>query len=237
MPAICAHSLNVLLILLILHSPSKVSAQSEGKPPKTKVALTYYLDTRSFNTLTLLTNTTNLPAGFNIFGFVDLLSEQKNADQRFDMTRYFLEYRLRRNIDPDWIFGLNGVGLETEYNDGSGTNNSVLRFGANYTHEIPSFTNQQGWWQWRYFPVETDGTGTQLGAAWSIPILNWIFISGFADLNINDIGDDNWVIEPQLNFKITETFDLVLEGRFNEIEESTTGKDGLGVSGGIKVKF
>jgi len=232
----------MLLIILMALLPARVFAEpSQSEKPnnssKTKVDLSYYFDSRDFNSLTLLTRTTNLPSGFNIFGFIDLLGEQKNADQRFDLTRYFIEYRLRRNIDPEWIFGLKGVGLEAEYNDATGKDNSVMRFGVNYTHKIPSFANRQGWWEWRFLPIETDGTGSQIGASWFIPILDWIYISGFADLNLNDDADDIWIIEPQLNFKITETFDFVIEGRYNEIEDSIPEKDGLGVAVGLKVKF
>ena len=49
--------------------------------------------------------------------------------------------------------------------------------------------------------------------------------------------DDRWVIEPQINFIVNKTVDLVLEARFNEFKDNYDALDGFGVAGGLKLKF
>jgi len=99
---------------------------------KSSVSLTYYFDSRDYNTLNIVTSFPDLPAQFIIWGFMDLHGDQKNSSQRFDLTRYFLEYRLSRPIFSNSVNFLKGIGLEAEYNDFNGSHNSVVRFGPTY---------------------------------------------------------------------------------------------------------
>ena len=52
-------------------STSKESPQSPTSTiaKKTKVILSYYFDSRDYNTMNVLVNSTALPWGFNVFGF------------------------------------------------------------------------------------------------------------------------------------------------------------------------
>ncbi len=225
-------ALSLLLSLLIC---STIAEGNDRKPAK--VYLTYYFDSRDYNTLNIQTSLPDLPWGFNIWGFVDFHSEQKNADQRFELTRYFIEYRLKRPLFPNANGAWKGLGFELEYNDLNGTDNTVVRPGFTYKHPVPSIHGDKSWFEWRYHPYETDGSGSQISVIYLLHLTDRIYISGFADLNLEEDSDDRWVIEPQINFKINETFDLVLETRYNEIEDANTSLDGFGVAGGLKIKF
>jgi len=65
----------------------------------------------------------------------------------------------------------------------------------------------------------------------------YISISGFADLNLEENGTNRWVAEPQMNIRLSDNVDLVLEGRLNEFESANPNLDGSGVAGGLKYKF
>ena len=86
-------------------------------------------------------------------------------------------------------------------------------------------------------PYETDGSGAQVSVIYTFWLVKGIYISGFADYNLDEDVPDRWVAEPQLNFILNETFDLILEGRINETEEASSSLDGFGVALGVKVKF
>ena len=87
------------VLILTLAASGAVSGE-ESTPRKTSSKTTYYLDSRDFNTAALFASTSGLPLGLSVWGFVDLHSDQKNSSDRFDASRYFLEYRLRRALDP-----------------------------------------------------------------------------------------------------------------------------------------
>ena len=145
---------------------------------------TYLFDHREYNTLTISGGFKNLPLGFNAWGFIDIHSDQNNESNRFDFTRYFLEYRLRRTLDPEWVFGVKGLGLEVEYNDSNGANNNLLRFGVNYKHDITLIAGQKSWLQWRYFPIQTNQYArSQASVAYRFGLTERLYISGFADFN------------------------------------------------------
>jgi len=199
---------------------------------------TYLFDHREYNTLTLSGGFKNLPLGFNAWGFVDIHSDQNNESNRFDFTRYFLEYRLRRTLDPEWVFGVKGLGLEVEYNDSNGANNNLLRFGVNYKHDIPLIAGQKSWLQWRYFPIQTDQyTRSQAGIVYRFGLTERLYISGFADFNIDENGKNRWVTGPQLNYEIIDNVNFVLEGRINEYEGTNGKLSATGVALGLKVLF
>ena len=49
-----------------------------------------------------------------------------------DFTRYFMEYRLSRHLEPGWVLGIEGLGIMAEYNDFNGPDNNLARFGPYY---------------------------------------------------------------------------------------------------------
>jgi len=199
---------------------------------------TYLFDHREYNTLTISGGFKNLPLGFNVWGFIDIHSDQNNESNRFDFTRYFLEYRLRRTLDPEWVFGVKGLGLEVEYNDSNGANNNLLRFGVNYKHDIPLIAGQKSWMQWRYFPIQTNQYArSQAGIVYRFGLTERLYISGFADFNIDENGKNRWVAEPQLNYEIIDNVNFVLEGRINEYEGTNEKLSATGVALGLKVLF
>ena len=214
----------------------QVDTQTET-PIELKVGLTYYFDTREYNTLNILTSVSDLPADLKIWGFIDIHGDQNSGDRRFQLTRYFLEYRLSRSIFPKGDSVIKGLGFEAEYNDFDGPDNDVLRLGLTYKHSIPFLINSKSWLQWRYHPYETDNTGSQVSVIYSLFLTERIYISGFADLNLEDNKEDRWVVEPQINFIVNESLDVVIEARYNEFEKSNPALDGFGIASGLKIKF
>lgn len=199
--------------------------------------LTYYFDTREYNTLNFVTGLSNLPGAIKLWGFVDLSGKQRSGNDRFDITRYFLEYRLSKSIFPSSHRIIKNIRFEVEHNDSNGPDNDVLRLGLTFKHSIPFLAEKNSWLQWRYHPYETDGTGSQVSVIYFLTLTERIFINGFADLNLENGADDRWVVEPQINFVLTDSLDLVLEPRYNEFEDANKTVDGFGIAGGFKIKF
>jgi len=202
---------------------------------KTSANLAYYWDNRDFTTLNLLTSTTGLPYDFSIWGFIDLHGAHKSSST--DLSRYFIEYRLNRKIDRDWVGGLEGLGFQTEFNDSESPSNNLLRFGLTYRHSLPEFFGQEGWLQWRGFPYETDGSGQQASVIYFLPLYERVWISGFADINFRESQKNIWVIEPQLSYKFSERFSLLLEYRYNGFEDINPTVQGEGVALGVEISF
>lgn len=220
-------------------SQNRQKTSSNTPKPEKPISgsLSYYFDSREFNTLNIVTSIKGFPLGFNIFGFIDLHGDENKPSERFDITRYFIEYRLRRTLDPDWVFGIEGIGVEAEYNDLNGPDNSLVRFGVNYKHKFKLFNGRTHWLQWRFLPGGTERAGKQLSLVNFISISPRFFISGFSDYNIFNNSRNKWVSEQQLNFILNKTIDIVLEGRYNGFEDENPKLDGYGIAGGIKIKF
>ena len=223
----------------VLGSTEKNSIKGKGivksSSHKTSASMAYYWDNREFTTLNLLTSTTGLPYDFSIWGFIDLHGSHKSSST--DLSRYFIEYRLNRKIDRDWVGGLDGLGFQTEFNDSESLSNNLLRFGLTYRHSLPEFLGQKGWLQWRGFPYETDGSGQQASLIYFLPLHERVWISGFADINFRESQKDVWVIEPQLTYKFTDRFSLLVEYRYNGFEDMLSSVQGEGVALGIEVTF
>ena len=223
----------------VLGSTEKNSIKGKGivksSSHKTSASMAYYWDNREFTTLNLLTSTTGLPYDFSIWGFIDLHGSHKSSST--DLSRYFIEYRLNRKIDRDWVGGLDGLGFQTEFNDSESLSNNLLRFGLTYRHSLPEFLGQKGWLQWRGFPYETDGSGQQASLIYFLPLHERVWISGFADINFRESLKDVWVIEPQLTFRFTDRFSFLVEYRYNGFEDKLSSVQGEGVALGIEVTF
>ncbi len=203
----------------------------------TRVNLSYYFDNRNYNTMNILLNSTGLPWGFNIFGFTDLHGTEGQSSNRFDLTRFYHEYRLRRPIEPDWLWGIKGFDVELEYNDGNGPNNSIARAAIGYQHSVPFLDKGKSWLQWRILPWRSDGKGWQLSNTHFFVLTDRIKLIGFADYNIMNRSPNQWVVESELSYTLTDTFDLIVEGRFNGFEEANPSLDGVGAAGGIRIKL
>jgi hypothetical protein len=239
----------LIYIFLLIHLPVASFAETDQNKSKSdieshkllrgknKIDITYYFDSRDYNTLNILTLFPDLPLDLKIFGFVDFHGEQNQSDNRFDLTRYFMEYRLGRPLFPKSSGWIKGLGIEAEYNDFNGQRNHVSRFGATYKHKLPLLGNSKSWLQWRYHPYETDGSGSQASVIYFISLTEDFFINGFADVNFIEDGRDRWLLEPQLNYKLTDLIDAALEFRYNEFEDANPKLDGVGVAVGLKLKF
>ncbi len=214
-----------------------VSAAQPAKAPTGSAALTYYFDNRDYGTINVVTSGRDLPLGLNVWGFVDLHASQDGGDERVDGTRYFTEYRLRRALPADMLFGLQGFGAELEYNDFNGADNNGVRVGTTYRRSLRFLPGGKGWLQVRAHPYETDGSGWQTSLIYSLPISDAVLISGFADLNVDSQGPNRWVAEPQLNVRVHSRLDLALELRYNGYEDANADLDGYGVAFGGKVRL
>jgi len=237
-----------LPLLLILFFPTasfssskqtstQTSKQKDTSQKKNVIEFSYYFDSRDYNTVNILTLFPNLPFDLNIFGFVDFHGNQNEPENRYDLTRYFMEYRLGRPLFPKSSGWIKGLGIEAEYNDFNGQRNHVSRFGFTYKHKFKLFNNKKSWLQWRYHPYETDGSGSQASLIYFIGLTEGLFINGFADINFIEDGKDRWLLEPQLNYKLTDLIDAAIEFRYNEFEDANSKLDGVGIALGLKFKF
>ena len=198
-------------------------------------SIAYYFDSRDYNTLAVNTSA-RLPLGFKLWGFTDFNGSQNN-DNRYDLDRFFMEYRLMHEIPEDWIFGVKGVGLLTEFNNLNGSDNDLFRFGPYISRVVKLPREKEAKFQLRVFPYETESDNRQLSLSYFVPFSDRWSLSGFADINFIDGGSDRWVIEPQLNYKMNESMDLLLEYRYNGFEASNPNLKGSGVAMGVNIKF
>ncbi len=201
----------------------------------TKVNLSYYFDSRDFNTMNVLVNSTALPWGFNVFGFTDFHGTENVPTERFELNRFYHEYRLRRPLDDLPFMPIKGFDLEFEINDSNLPKDGVARLGIGYQHSVPFL--KKGWLQWRILPWRSDGKGWQLSMTHFLALTERIKLIGFADYNIMNDRPNEWVWESELSFTLTNTFDLIVEGRYNGFQEAIPGLDGVGVAGGIRIKL
>ena len=208
---------------------------AEGAPTAAKVG--YYVDSRDFNTIYLELSTGRLPFGLFLWGFTDFNADQDNPDARFDPTAHLSRYNLSYGLDPKWVKGIEGLGLQLEYFDLTGKVNNLLRWGPTYRHNLPKILGPEGWLLWRFFPVESDGSGSMAGLVFHVPITDRIFIDGFTDLHIDPSKAPIWVAEPQLNLKLSDQIALVLEFRYDGFLGPIPGLDAFGVAPGIHVVF
>ena len=149
---------------------------------------------------------------------------QHDDTRQYDLDSFYTEARLTHTLHR-------GLGVQAEYGDGSGRDNSVGRFGLVYKVPLAShFVSLRG------FPLETDGDGGQLSAAWSFsPLDPRIFIEGFLDYNFSQNGK-RIVSESQLRYMLDRQLGLTLEYRLNEFL-SGPGQDDTGLALGLYYSF
>lgn len=122
----------------VVTSSTEVDSDAEAAEPAPETngervgpfaaGISYYYDSRDFTTLNITLFSGRFPAGFNFWGFIDIHADHNAGRERFQLSRYFLEFRVRwqaRGV-------LTGFGLEAEVNDLQGAGNEVFRFGVNY---------------------------------------------------------------------------------------------------------
>lgn len=198
-------------------------------------SIAYYFDSRDYNTLAVNT-AADLPLDFKLWGFTDFNGNQ-NEGSRYDLERFFMEYRLLHEIPEEWIFGVKGVGVLAEFNNFNGSDNDLFRFGPYVSRKMELPWGKVAKFQLRIYPYETESDNQQLSLSYFIPFSDKLSLSGFADINFIDGGSDRWVIEPQLNYKMNESMDLLLEYRYNGFEASNPNLKGSGVALGVNIKF
>lgn len=224
---------NVLVLLLACQLISICSAaddryQREGLA---KVSVAYLLDERDFNTASLFIASTRPLFGFSLFGFTHWHGDQ-GSPRSTDLTRSFSEYRLTYR-DLGKRLNISGLSGQIEVNAFTPSGKDLARFGLVYKHSV----FQQGWLKWRVFPYETDGDGGQFSLVYKMPLSRGMHISGFADYNIKEHSDNRWVIEPQLNIRLTDRITGVIKFRYNEFQKANPNLDGSGTAIGLRVKL
>lgn len=217
-----------VILFLVIHT-----SHSQEKAVNNSIA--YYFDSRDYNTLSVNTSA-SLPSGFKLWGFTDIHGNQ-NTGSRYDLDRFFMEYRILHKIPEQWIFGLKDVGILAEYNNFNGSNNDLFRCGPYISRKIPLPWGTKGSLQLRAFPYETESHNKQLSLSYLIPFTDRFSLSGFADLNFLDGGTNRWVIEPQLNYKINTRVTLLLEYRYNGFESSNPTLRGSGAALGVNISL
>ena len=229
---------NIVLASLLVSACLFKSAFAETEKPLwvPKVQTTYYFGSRDYNSLTIQSSV-DLPLSFNFWGFTDIRGNQNEPDKRFVFKRSFMEYRLRRKLDPEWVLGIKGFGVDVEYNGRNGKDTTVLRYGLTYRHSLAMLFDKTSWMRWRYLPIETFERGQQTSIAYRLGFTSHLFLTGFSDYNFDRAGKPKWVAESQLNYLVNNDLDIVLEFRYNGFEEDIPRLKGFGVAPGIKLKF
>lgn len=197
-------------------------------PPR--VELSYFADTRQYNTLTLTTSAHSLPFDMSVWGFVDLHSQQNTAASRFDITRYFLDYRLTVPVP-----NIQGLGLVAKVTDMPGDYNALLRGGISYNQSFSAIGS--GWLQFQGFGYQSNAAGYLMSVACSQKLDLPLVITGFADYNISNTQSPVWVTETQFNYPLSSHYWAQVEVRYNGYEAKTPGMDGFGVALGLMLSL
>lgn len=198
---------------------------------QTQVSTSYYWDNRNFNTAQIALSAKQLGNGFSVWGFTDLHARQQTED-RYDLETSFSEYRLSNNRLANWT-GIANLDLQLEYNDFTpGNDNSTWRGGFTYRTAWSEGT----WTQLRIFPLQSRDMG-QISLTYYWSISDKVKLSGFADYNFVDNGSNQWVVEPQFNFRLSKHLWALLEYRYNGFQDENINLDGSGLAAGLRFDF
>jgi hypothetical protein len=124
---------------------------------------------------------------------------------------------------------MDGLGLEVEYNYISSGSTNVWR-GA-LTYKLPVGDRLKI--QLRNLPIQNIDD-EQVSISYFYSINEKLNITGFADYNVRDGKKNQWVIEPQLNYKFAKHNWFILEYRYNGFEDDNPNLDGSGWGAGLK---
>ncbi len=140
------------------------------------------------------------------------------------MVRHFMEYRFRWSAPG----AAKSFGLEAEYNDASGTDNSVVRGGATWRFNVPIL--KRSWLQFRILPVQSRGEASQFSIIHKLHLANRVSLIGFSDLNVPwDGGPSRVVAESQLTYHLSPAIGIGIEARYNGFEDANENLDGIGI--------
>lgn len=201
------------------------AAVSHAAPVLAATDLSYHVDSRGYNTFGIVTGAP-LTKNWNLWGFTDFHGNQNSG--RSDLSHYFMEYRVNYDLIqvPNSI---NGLTLEAEYNGFAGLNNDLVRFGLTTT-----WATMLGAYHLRYHPNDTTkDDNSQVSLTHQIYLTDRVDLWGFYDYNILDSQKNEWVWETWLNYKLTESFTLSLEYRWNGFEDSVQDWRGDGIAVGV----
>ncbi len=173
------------------------------------------LDTRGFTFLNF-TGASRLPAGFNLWGFIDLESTDAEGNRKTDLNKFFTEIDLKREV---WK-GLGGI---AEYNDGSGRRDNVGRFGAYYAPTWAWLKKIDLVMQTKWFPIGTEESRRQGSLGWNWTpryILDGRFsMGGFYDLNFNEVDGEyrkQTVSDTSFRFRLLGNLNAIVKYRYNQ---------------------
>lgn len=193
----------------------------------------YQFDTRDFNTFHAM-GSARLPAGLNIWGFVDFEAIEDAPGTRGDIAKFFYEIDLRRKV---W----NDFGLIAEVNEFAGSDNTLGRFGLFYMPTFDWLKEHSLFVLIKGFPIETDKKGGQISLALNKSFPNIlggrISIGGFVDFNFDSgLTEDetNVLTEWQLRVRVLGGLHAIAEVRLNQFLLSDQD---LGVGLGVQYRF
>ncbi len=201
---------------------------------KAKLSIEYQFDTRGFNTLNF-TGSAPLPAGFNIWGFVDFESPDGGPDDsRYDTSEFFFEIDIKRKIWRD-------LGVIVEINETQGVDNALSRTGLFWTPQGQFLKDHNLFFFVKIFPLESDGRGYQISFAWNKKFPEFLdgrfSIGGFFDANFdNGPGKDKVEIvsDTQFRYHLIDGLHLLAEFRYNEF---LGAKKDVGFGFGVQYHF
>lgn len=193
----------------------------------------YQFDTRGFNTVHLM-GSARLPAGFNLWGFVDFEAGKNAGGSRGDSASFFYEIDLRRKVWRDF-------GIVAEVNDAAGSRNALVRAGLFYMPSCAFLSENATFLLVKGFAYESDDKGGQVSLALNKGFPGFLdgrlSAGGFVDVNIDsgrDENDANVVTEWQVRFRVLGGLHALAELRFNEF--LSAGRD-LGAGLGFRYAF
>ncbi len=201
-----------LLVGVILTCVAHVDASQQ----RSFVRGLYYLDSREFNTFNLTAIAPDIGMGWSYFGLIDLHSTQKDAKNRFDLTRFLLDTNVAHPIHE-----VPGLSTVIRYLDFPGGANGVWRAGLSYP-VIQGLTVQ-------VLPIQTQ-SGGQVSLLYNFPISDSLTLNGFADLDWASTMTSTVVNETQLTFTKFLPYVLQIEIRYNGYEDRTPGQSGFGIA-------
>ena len=226
----------LLALTLAAGTPEQTTVPTAPTPALIEMdnSISYYLDSRDFATLSINSDI-SLPGGIRVWGFTDLDGDQNGEPQEFN--DFFMEYRALYSIPEELTFGIKGLGLVTEYNNFNGSDNDLFRFGLAISHAT-ELLGKKTCLQLRLMPYDdTSQNNQQVSLSYCVAITDKLSLTGFVDYNIIDDGTNQWVVEPQLAYKVTEAMDVLLEYRYNGFESDDPDLKGSGVALGARYNF
>ncbi|MCV9386525.1 hypothetical protein [Reichenbachiella ulvae] len=190
-----------------------------------------YYDTRGHSELTI-NALVNFTGPFQYFGFVNYTGTEQDADVGTFFSEQTLRWRFHKNLPFDLAFQAalrNGpandsyrLGLRWSANDTRGVGEFLKNLHFNYA--VTVYALQAGYGDQEVWMAQIEHA--YRFSFWQ----NRVYLSGFADQNLNHDPDDPflWVTEHQLGVAMLKNFYAVAEFRINEYLPETTGV-GLGL--------